>query len=98
MPAAPLMLAIMNVTAAAKRVPALHEAAFEWRGTGSVVTGWSTGGKTETRLKFMQKGARYVADKWRYVKHRQESHLRRCRTGSPLVLATCADSPNSVNP
>lgn len=66
-PAVPLLPAIVNLTAAAKGVLALHAAAFEWHGTGIVVTGWSKGGKTESLLAFVKEGARYVADEWCYV-------------------------------
>jgi len=66
-PAVPHLLAIINLTAAARNVLALHAAAFDWRGTGTVVTGWSKGGKTETLLAFMAQGARYIADEWCYI-------------------------------
>lgn len=66
-PAVPLLLAIINLTAASKGVLALHAGAFEWRGRGTVVTGWSKGGKTETLLAFMRRGARYIADEWCYI-------------------------------
>lgn len=63
-PAVPLLVAIVNLTALVKGTLPLHAAAFEWNGAGVVVTGWSKGGKTETLLAFAQRGARYVADEW----------------------------------
>lgn len=66
-PAVPLLVAIVNLTAAAKGILPLHAAAFEWRGRGTVVTGWSKGGKTESLLTFMSRGARYIADEWCYI-------------------------------
>jgi len=67
LPAVPLLIAIVNLTALTKGTLPLHAAAFDWQGTGVVVTGWSKGGKTETLLSFMLRGARYVADEWCYV-------------------------------
>ena len=67
LPAVPLLIAIVNLTALSKGTLPLHAAAFDWQGTGVVVTGWSKGGKTETLLSFMLRGARYVADEWCYV-------------------------------
>jgi hypothetical protein len=67
LPAVPLLVAIVNLTALTKGTLPLHAAAFEWNGAGVVVTGWSKGGKTETLLAFAQRGARYVADEWCYL-------------------------------
>lgn len=67
-PAVPLLIPIVNLTALAKGTVPLHAAAFEWNGAGVVVTGWSKGGKTETLLSFMNHGARYIADEWCYIK------------------------------
>ncbi len=66
-PAVPLLIAIVNLTALVKGVLPLHAAAFDWKGSGVVVTGWSKGGKTETLLSFMNRGARYIADEWCYI-------------------------------
>jgi len=66
-PAIPLLTAIVNLTALTKGSVPLHAAAFEWKGAGVVVTGWSKGGKTETLLSFMNRGARYIADEWCYI-------------------------------
>ena len=67
LPAVPLLVAIVNLTALAKGILPLHAAAFDWNGAGVVVTGWSKGGKTETLLAFARRGARYVADEWCYL-------------------------------
>jgi len=67
-PAVPLLIPIVNLTALVKGTIPLHAAAFEWNGAGVVVTGWSKGGKTETLLSFMNRGARYIADEWCYIK------------------------------
>ncbi len=63
----PLLIAIVNLTALAKGFLPLHASAFEYAGTGVVVTGWTKGGKTEALLAFMERGARYIADEWVYV-------------------------------
>jgi hypothetical protein len=67
LPAVPLLVPIVNLTALAKGFVPLHAAAMVWNGAGVVMTGWSKGGKTETLLAFMQRGARYVADEWCYL-------------------------------
>jgi hypothetical protein len=67
LPAVPLLIAIVNLTALAKGALPLHAAAFTYRGTGVVVTGWAKGGKTETLLGFMAAGAEYVGDEWVYL-------------------------------
>ena len=66
-PAVPLLIAIVNLTALVKGVLPLHAAAFDWMGSGVIVTGWSKGGKTEALLSFMSRGARYIADEWCYI-------------------------------
>jgi hypothetical protein len=67
LPAVPLLLAIVNLTAIAQGVLPLHASAFEYNGTGALVTGWSKGGKSETLLAFTANGARYVGDEWIYL-------------------------------
>ena len=62
----PLLIAIVNLTALAKGVLPLHAAAFTYRGTGVVATGWSKGGKTEMQLAFLRAGATFVGDEWVY--------------------------------
>ena len=63
----PLLVAIINLTALGNGGVALHAAAFEHRGRGALVTGWSNGGKTEALLAFTDRGARYVGDEWVYI-------------------------------
>ncbi len=65
--AVPLLVPILNLTALARGTLPLHAAAFVWKGTGVVATGWSKGGKTETLLAFGAQGARYVGDEWVYL-------------------------------
>jgi hypothetical protein len=67
LPAVPLLIAILNLTALCKGLFPLHATAFEYNGAGSLVTGWSKGGKTETLLAFMSNGARYIGDEWVYI-------------------------------
>jgi hypothetical protein len=63
-PEVPLLIPIINLTALSKGAFPLHASAFTYNGTGVLTTGWSKGGKTETLLAFMAKGAEYVADEW----------------------------------
>ena len=63
----PLLIPILNLTALAKGLVPVHAAAFTYRGTGVLVAGWAKGGKTETLLAFMAKGAEYIGDEWIYV-------------------------------
>lgn len=67
LPAVPLLIPILNLTALAKGALPLHAAAFTYQGTGALVTGWSKGGKTEALLAFMAHGASYVGDEWVYL-------------------------------
>ena len=62
--AVPLLMAIVTVTALARGCVPLHASAFEYEGTGVLVTGWAKGGKTEALLAFSAHGARYVGDEW----------------------------------
>jgi len=66
-PAVPLLTAMVNLAALSRGVVALHASAFTYRGTGVLVTGWAKGGKTETLLGFMARGAEYVGDEWIYL-------------------------------
>jgi hypothetical protein len=67
LPAIPLLIATINLTALAKGVLPLHASAFRFDGRGVLVTGWSKGGKTEALLAFAARGARYVGDEWIYI-------------------------------
>lgn len=66
-PAIPLLIPIINLTALAKGALPLHASAFLYNGMGALNTGWSKGGKTEALLGFMEHGARYVGDEWVYL-------------------------------
>jgi hypothetical protein len=65
--AVPLLIAIINLTALKNGAVPLHASAFDYEGTGVLCTGWSKGGKTETLLSFMARGATYIADEWVYL-------------------------------
>jgi hypothetical protein len=67
LPAVPLLVAIINLTALSKGYVPLHAAAFHYHGQGVLVTGWSKGGKTETLLGFLARGAEYIGDEWVYL-------------------------------
>lgn len=67
LPAVPLLIPILNLTALAKGSLPLHAAAFNYDGAGVLVTGWAKGGKTETLLAFMANGAEYIGDEWIYL-------------------------------
>ena len=66
-PAVPYLTACVNLIALANGALPLHAAAFVERGIGVLVTGWSKGGKTESLLAFVSRGAEYVGDEWVYV-------------------------------
>ncbi len=63
----PHLLAVINMAALRRGVLPLHASAFTYRGVGVLATGWAKGGKTETLLAFMSRGARYVGDEWLYL-------------------------------
>jgi len=65
-PAVPLLIAIINLTALSKGVLPLHASALLYNDKGILITGWSKGGKTETLLAFAANGAQYVGDEWIY--------------------------------
>lgn len=67
LPAVPLLLAIVNMTALAKGTLPLHATGFTTGSTGVLVTGWSKGGKTEALLGCMLGEASYVGDEWVYL-------------------------------
>ncbi len=66
-PAVPLLIAIINLTALSKGVLPLHASALLYNGKGILITGWSKGGKTETLLALAANGAKYVGDEWIYL-------------------------------
>ena len=66
-PAVPFLIPIVNLTALANGALPLHAGAFIYDGAGTLVTGWSKGGKTEALMGFMARGATYIADEWTYL-------------------------------
>jgi hypothetical protein len=67
LPLVPLLIPILNLTVLSKGAIPLHASAFTYNGTGVLTTGWSKGGKTETLLAFMARGAEYIGDEWVYI-------------------------------
>ena len=67
LPAVPLLIAIINMTALSKDFLPLHASALVYNSKGILITGWSKGGKTETLLSFAANGAKYVGDEWIYL-------------------------------
>src|SRR4029078_985479 len=63
-PAVPFLIAILNLTALRNGALPLHAAEFELDGVGTLVTGWSKGGKTELLMAAARAGARYIGDEW----------------------------------
>ena len=43
---------------------AVHAAAVEWNGQAVLVAGWSESGKTESALALIERGGRFLTDKW----------------------------------
>ena len=81
--AVPLLIPIINLTALGKGVVPVHAAAFTFRGTGTLVTGWSKGGKTETLLAFVARGAEYIGDEWIYLHAAAD---RMCGIPEPVTI------------
>ncbi len=67
LPAVPLLIPILNLTALSKGILPLHASALLYNGKGILITGWSKGGKTETLLAFIANGAKYIGDEWIYL-------------------------------
>jgi hypothetical protein len=68
----PLLVPIVNFTLLAKGIVPVHASAFVYRGQGVLAAGWSKGGKTESLLSFVDRGAEYIADDWAYITPRGE--------------------------
>src|SRR5690349_3230510 len=66
-PAIPFLIAVLNLTVLGNGALPLHAAAFELDGRGTLVTGWSKGGKTELLMAAARAGARYIGDEWVYL-------------------------------
>jgi hypothetical protein len=54
----------LQVALPARGAVAAHAAAVEIHGRAVLVAGWSESGKTETALALMERGARFLSDKW----------------------------------
>lgn len=67
LPAIPLLRPLINLAMLARGVVPVHAAAFNHRGRGVLVTGWSHGSKTGSLLSFMAEGAQFVGDEWIYL-------------------------------
>ncbi len=67
LPAVPFLIAVLNLTVLGNGALPLHAAAFELDGVGTLVTGWSKGGKTELLMAAASAGARYIGDEWVYL-------------------------------
>jgi hypothetical protein len=67
LPAVPFLIAVLNLTVLMNGALPVHAAAFELDGVGTLVTGWSKGGKTELLMAAVGAGARYIGDEWVYV-------------------------------
>ena len=67
LPAVPLLVPMLAVTALGRGLVPLHAGAVTWNEAGIVITGWSKGGKTETVVASSAAGARYVGDEWCYL-------------------------------
>lgn len=67
LPAVPLLIPILNLTALSRGALPLHASAFNYNGKGILTTGWSKGGKTEMLLTYAANGAEYIGDEWVYL-------------------------------
>ena len=67
LPAVPYLIAVLNLTVLTNGALPIHAAAFELDGVGTLVTGWSKGGKTELLMAAAGAGARYIGDEWVYL-------------------------------
>lgn len=64
----PFLRSALQIVAAARGAAVVHGAAAVLDGKGVVVAGWSESGKTETVLALMEDGARFLSDKWTFVR------------------------------
>ena len=67
LPAVPLLIPTINLTALSRGALPLHASAFNYNGKGILTTGWSKGGKTEMLLTYAAHGAEYIGDEWVYL-------------------------------
>ncbi len=66
--AVPLLVPLINLAALAHGIVAVHASAVQHDGRGILIVGWSKGGKTETVLSLMGRGAEFVGDEWIYLR------------------------------
>jgi hypothetical protein len=79
----PLLTTLINLTALTKGCVFVHASAFEYRGTGVLLTGWKNVGMTEALLAFALHGARYVGSGWILLK--DDGH-KMCGMPGPFAL------------
>lgn len=65
--AVPLLVPLINLAALGQGVVPVHGSAVQHDGRGILIVGWSKGGKTETVLSLMGRGAEFVGDEWIYL-------------------------------
>jgi hypothetical protein len=85
-PAVPLLVALVNISALAHGVLPLHASAVQLGGRTLLVTGWSKGGKTETVLALQRLGAAYVSDEWTYLTRAEDGGLLISGLPEPIRL------------
>ena len=61
-PDVPLLNHLINFAFLSKGYLPLHSTAFRYNNTGTLVMGWTKGGKSESLFSFMKNGAEYVSD------------------------------------
>lgn len=66
--AIPYLIGLINLTALAKGFLPLHASAIRYEQRDILVTGWAKGGKTESVLGFIDRGASYIGDEWIYLR------------------------------
>ena len=80
---APLLATLINLTALTKGCVSLHASAFDYHGTGVLLTGWKSCGMTEALLTFASHGGQYVGCDWILLK---DAGRRMCGVPGPFVL------------
>jgi hypothetical protein len=63
----PFVRTALQLAMLRRRAVAVHSAAVEIDGGAVLVAGWSESGKTETALALVERGARFLSDKWTVV-------------------------------
>jgi hypothetical protein len=85
-PAVPLLVAVINISALSRGVLPLHASAVHVGGRTLLATGWSKGGKTESVLALHREGASYVSDEWSYLTRDESSALAVSGLPEPVRL------------